>query len=149
MNYWFECKVCYNKLDDSGKNKKMSDIYLVDALSFTEAEKRVNEEVSPFSSAYENGLFTIEGIKHVKIGEIFGEDIECEKWFKCKVNFITVDEVSAKEKKISSVMLVHADDMQEAFKNLKEGLKDSISDSDIVSMTETAIADIFHYNAPA
>ena len=133
MNYWFECKVCYNKLDDSGKNKKMSDIYLVDALSFTEAEKRVNEEVSLFSSAYENGLFTI----------------ECEKWFKCKVNFITVDEVSAKEKKISSVMLVHADDMQEAFKNLKEGLKDSISDSDIVSMTETAIADIFHYNAPA
>ncbi len=149
MNYWFECKVSYTKLDDSGKNKKTSDIYLVDALSFTEAERRITEEITPFASTFENGVFTIDGIKHVKIGEIFGEEIECEKWYRCKVNFVTVDEVSAKERKVSSVILVHADDMQEAFKNLKEGLKDTISDCDIVSMAETAIADIIHFSVPA
>lgn len=149
MTNWFECKVSYTKLDDSGKNKKMSDIYLVDALSFTEAEKRITEEITPFATTFENGIFIIDGIKHVKISEIFGEELECEKWFKCKVNFVTVDEVSAKERKISTVNLVHADDMQEAFKNLKEGLKDTISDCDIVSMTETNIADIIRFSVPA
>lgn len=149
MNYWFECKVSYSKQDDSGKIKKMSDIYLVDALSFTEAEKRVTEEITPFASSYENGIFTIDGIKHVKIADIFAEDLECEKWFKCKVTYTSIDEVSAKEKKTTTVNLVHADDMEEAFKNLKDGLKDIISDCDIASMTETAIADILHYTVPA
>lgn len=65
------------------------------------------------------------------------------------MTYTSIDEVSAKEKKITTVNLVHADDMEEAFKNLKDGLKDIISDCDIASMTETAIADILHYTVPA
>jgi hypothetical protein len=142
MNF-FECKVSHDQIEEqTGKKKKITDTYMVDALSFSEAEARLNEEVAPF---YNAGEFSVSGIRKAKISEIFGEDIDAQKWFKCKVAFVTIDEVSAKEKRYNSTILVHADDFEEALKNLKEGLKDTISDTDIVSISDTPIMDIFRY----
>lgn len=145
MNF-FECKVSHDQVEEStGKKKKMTDTYMVDALSFSEAEARLNEEVAPF---YNAGEFAVAGIRKAKISEIIGEDIEASKWYKCKVSFVTIDEVSAKEKKYNSTILVHADDFEEALKNLKEGLKDTISDTEIVTISDTPIMDIFRYVVP-
>lgn len=144
MNYWFECKVRYEKLDESGKSKKVTDTYMVDALSFSEAEERLNKEVTPFLS----GEFSVAGIRKAKISEIFSENEEGDKWFRCKVNFVSIDEENGKERKIAANMLVLATDIQNALDNLRKGLKDTISDCEISSITETPIMDILHYTIP-
>ena len=143
---WFECKVSHNQTDEeTGKNKKVTDTYLVDALTFSEAEARLTDEVAPF---YTTSEFTVAGIRKAKISEIFGEDLDAAKWYRCKVSFVTIDEVSSKEKRYNSTILVHADDFEEALKNLKEGLKDTISDTDIVSISDTPIMDVYRYQVP-
>ncbi|MBP5423381.1 MAG: DUF4494 domain-containing protein [Paludibacteraceae bacterium] len=145
MNF-FECKVSHDQVEETtGKKKKITDTYLVDALSFSEAEARINEEVAPF---YNVGEFTVAGIRKARISEIFGKDIDASKWYKCKVSYVTIDEVSAKEKRFNYTILVHADDFDEALKNLKEGLKDTISDTEIVAISDTPIMDIFLYAVP-
>ncbi len=145
MNF-FECKVSHDQTDEAtGKKKKLTDTYMVDALSFSEAEARINEEVAPFFNA---GEFTVSGIRKARIGEIFGEDIDASKWYRCKISLITIDEVSAKERRSNSTILVHADDFEEALKNLKEGLAGSISDTEIVSITDTPIMEVFRYKVP-
>jgi len=140
MNNWFECKIRYEKLDDKGKGKKVTETYLVDALSFSEAEVRISKEVTPFMS----GEFSISGIKKAGINEIF-QEVEGDRWYKCKVNFISIDEVKATEKKITSNMLVLGSNIKEAWDNLESALKDTMSDYEVPSITETSIMDIFPY----
>jgi len=140
MNSWFECKIRYEKLDDKGKGKKVTEAYLVDALSFSEAEERISKEIAPFMS----GEFTISGIKKAGINEIFPND-EGDRWYKCKVNFISIDEVSAKEKKIASNMLVLGSTIKDAWEHLATALKDTMSDYEVPAITETLIMDIFPY----
>ena len=67
MHNWFECKVSYEKMMENGMQKKVTEPYLVDALSFTEAESRIIEEIRPFIT----GEFTITDIKRARISEIF------------------------------------------------------------------------------
>lgn len=144
MNKFFECKISHVTTDpDTGKDKKMVDTYLVDALSFTEAEARVQEEVEAYGSSY--GVPTIEGIKKTRLSDIFGEDIDALKWYKCKVSLIEVDEVSAKEKKVNCTYLVHADSLEDSVGNLKDAMKDSMSDYEVTSIVETPIMDILRY----
>ena len=100
MNNWFECKIKYEKLDDKGKGKKVTETYLVDALTFSEAEERISKQVAPFMT----GDFSISGMKKAGINEIFPNE-EGDRWYKCKVSFISIDEVNAKEKKITSYIL--------------------------------------------
>ena len=89
MANWFECKVRYDKLQENGAAKKVTEPYLVDALSFTEAEARITEEQKPFIS----GEFEVSAVKRCKIAEIvLQEDEEADKWYLVKVGFITVDE---------------------------------------------------------
>ena len=96
MHNWFECKIRYEKVAENGMNKKVTEPYLVDALSFTEAESRIIEEITPFIS----GEFTVSDIKRANYSELFFcEDDEADKWFKCKLYFITLDEKSGAEKK--------------------------------------------------
>lgn len=142
MNF-FECKVSHDQVEEStGKKKKTTDTYYVDALSFSEAEARLTEEVAPF---YNTGEYTVAGIRKQKVSEVFGIDKDAERWYKCKVAFISVDEVSAKEKRIVTTNLVHASDFEEALKELKEAMKETISDSEIISISDTPIMDIFLY----
>ena len=144
MHTWFECKVRYEKTLENGMNKKVTEPYLVDALSFTEAEARIIEEVSPYIS----GEFTIADIKRANYTELFFcEEDSADRWFKCKLTFISLDENSGAEKKTSSNVLVQAADLRDAVKKLDEGMKGSMMDYVISSMAETAIMDVFPFNA--
>lgn len=144
MHTWFECKVRYEKTLENGMNKKVTEPYLVDALSFTEAEARIIEEVSPYIS----GEFTIADIKRANYTELFFcEEDSADRWFKCKITFISLDENSGAEKKTSSNVLVQAADLRDAVKKLDEGMKGSMMDYVISSMAETAIMDVFPFSA--
>ena len=144
MHTWFECKVRYEKTLENGMNKKVTEPYLVDALSFTEAEARIIEEVSPYIS----GEFTIADIKRANYTELFFcEEDSSDRWFKCKLTFISLDEKSGAEKKTSSNVLVQAADLRDAVKKLDEGMKGSMMDYVISSMAETAIMDVFPFSA--
>ena len=95
MHTWFECKIRYEKVMENGMQKKVTEPYLVDALSFTEAEARIIEEMTPFIS----GEFTVSDIKRANYSEIFtSEEEAADRWFKCKLIFITLDDKSGAEK---------------------------------------------------
>lgn len=144
MNNWFECKVKYVKTMENGLEKKVSEPYLVDAISFTEAEKRIIEEIRPFMT----GEFVISDIKRANYSEVFFCDAEsADRWFKCKLSFITLDEKSGAEKKTNSYALVQAGDLREAIKYLDEQMKGTIMDYQIASVVETMIMDVYPYDA--
>lgn len=139
---WFECKIRYEKTLENGMNKKVTEPYLVDALSFTEAESRVIEETEPFIS----GEFTVSDIKRVNYAEIFPVKADnADKWFKCKLLFVTLDEKNGNEKKTASLALVQAADLREAVKNLDDGMKGTMADYQIAAISETAIMDVYYY----
>lgn len=125
MHNWFECKIKYDKTLENGLTKPVTEPYLVDALSFTEAEARIIEEMTPYLS----GEFTVSDIKRAKYSELFfAEDTSADRWFKCKLTFITLDEKSGAEKKTSTNVLVQASDLRDAVKKLDEGMKGSMAD---------------------
>ena len=144
MHTWFECKIRYEKTLENGMTKKVNEPYLVDALSFTEAEARIIEEMAPFIS----GEFTVSDIKRANYSELFPSDEEAaDRWFKCKLLFITLDEKSGAEKKTSTQVLVQAADLRDAVKKLDEGMKGTMADYQIASVAETAIMDVYPYNS--
>lgn len=142
MHTWFECKVRYDKTLENGMQKKVTEPYLVDALSFTEAEARIIQEITPFI----NGEFEIANIKKAKINEIFFDE-QGDRWYKCKVNFITLDEKNGMEKKTASNMLVQASDLPRALDGLIKGMLGTLADYEIASITETPIMDLYPYVA--
>ena len=142
MHNWFECKVSYEKIMEDGKQKKVTEPYLVDALSFTEAEARIIEELTPFIS----GEFVIKDIKRAKLSEIFFNE-NGDRFYKIKVYFITIDEKSGAEKKTATQMLTQASNLKEAIEVLEKGMKGTLADYKIASVTETALMDIFPYDA--
>lgn len=97
MKTFFECKIRYEKVAENGMNKKVSEQYLVDALSFTEAEARIISEMTPFIS----GEFTVSDIKRSNYSELFpSEEDAADRWFKCKLYYITLDEKAERRKNI-------------------------------------------------
>lgn len=138
MENWFECKVRYDKMVDNGMVKKVNEAFLVDALSFTEAESRITEERTPFIS----GDFSISAVKRTKISEIFWDDT-ADKWYMVKCNFITIDEKTAGEKKSSTLILVAASDFRGALDNFMEGMKGTMADFEIASIVETPLMDVY------
>ena len=142
MHNWFECKVSYEKIMEDGKQKKVTEPYLVDALSFTEAEARIIEELTPFIS----GEFVIKDIKRAKLSEIFFNE-NGDRFYKIKVYFITIDEKSGAEKKTATQMLTQASNLKEAIEVLEKGMKGTLANYEIASVTETALMDIFPYDA--
>ena len=143
IHTWFECKVRYEKMGENGVSKKVTEPYVFDALSFTEAEARIIEEVSPYIS----GEFKVTDIKIAKYSEIFFSEEElADRWFKCKVTFITLDEKSGAEKKSSTNMLVEASDLRDAVKRLDKGVEGSMADYQISSVAEVLIMDVYPYS---
>ena len=144
MHTWFECKIRYEKTLENGVNKKVTEPYLVDALSFTEAEARIIEEMTPFIS----GEFTVSDIKRANYSELFfSEEEAADRWFKCKLAFITLDEKSGAEKKTSTNVLVQAADLRDAVKKLDKGMEGSMVDYIISAINETAIMDVYPFTA--
>lgn len=141
MHNWFECKVSYEKMLENGMQKKVTEPYLVDALSFTEAEARIIEEIKP----YITGEFTITDIKRAKLSELFFND-NGDRYFKAKVYFITLDEKSGSEKKTAVQMLAQASDIKEALQVVIKGMEGTLADYAIASLAETPIMDVFPYS---
>ena len=122
--------------------KKVSEKYLFDSLSFTESEGRCIEEMTPFIS----GEFTVSDIKRANYSEIFfSDEVSADKYFKCKLYFITLDEKSGTEKKTATNILVQAADLRDAVKKLDEGMKNTMADYVIYSVAETQIMDVYKY----
>lgn len=139
IHNWFLCKVSYEKILENGMQKKVTEPYLVDALSFTEAEARIIEEMSPFIT----GEFTVSAVGRERLTEVFFN--KGERYYKVKINFITLDERSGVEKKTPAKMLVEAENINEAISVFEEKMKGTLSDYVIVSVSETAIMDVFQY----
>ncbi len=138
MANWFECKVRYDKLQENGAVKKVTEPYLVDALSFTEAEARIIDEQTPYIS----GEFSVSAVKRTKIAEIFWNE-EGDKWYLVKVAFITIDERSGVEKRSTSQILVQAKDFKNALDTFLEGMKGTMADFEIVGINETPLIDVY------
>ena len=139
---WFECKIRYEKTMEDGLQKKVTEAYVVDALSFSEAEEKIIEEMS----SYISGEFNVTDIKKAAYGEIFFSDSdEADKWYKAKLQFITIDETSGKEKRSSVNYLVQAGSFNGAVKNLDEVMGGTMIDYVITSMTETMLMDVFEH----
>ncbi len=141
MHNWFECKVSYEKVLENGMQKKVTEPYLVDALSFTEAEARIIEEIKPYIS----GEFTISDIKRAKYNELFFND-NGDRFYKAKVMFISLDKKSGTEKKTAAQMLAQASSLKEALAVVEKGMAGTLADYNSVSLTETPIMDVFPYS---
>lgn len=138
MSQWFECKVKYDRIIENGVQKTVSEPYLVDALSFTEAEARITEKMQPFIS----GDFAVDAVKRVNLSDIFYNSTG-DRWYKVKTNFISIDEKTAVEKRTATYQMVQASDFKGALSTFLEGMNDTMADFEIASITETAIMDVF------
>lgn len=141
MNNWFECKIKYNKIDEaSGKQKQVKEPYLVDAVSFTEAESRMMELMKDDLG----DEFLVSDLKKVNYSDIFNYD-DTEQFYKCKVVFVDVDERSGREKRTNNQMLVAAKSVREAYDRLEENLQEVLIPYEIASITASPIIDVFPY----
>jgi hypothetical protein len=139
---WFECKIRYEKTMEDGLQKKVTESYVVDALSFTEAEKRIMEEMS----SYISGEFEVNDIKRAAYKEIFFSDEElADRWYKAKVQWITIDEKTEKEKRSNVSYLVQAGTLNGAVKNIDEVMSGSMIDYVIAAVSETTLMDVYEY----
>ena len=138
MAQWFECKIKIDKTTADGVIKTSTENYLVDALSFTEAEARITEEMQPYIS----GEFKVDSVKRVRVSEMFFDETG-DRWYKAKVNFVTLDEKKGVEKRTASYMYVEATEFAKALQNLMEGMKGTMSDFEVASITETTLLDVF------
>ena len=141
MTTWFECKIKYDFTDEYGKLKSASEGYLIDAVSFTEAEARVHKLLKdevPYN-------FIVSGIRKAKIDEIVFSDLEDIKWYKSRVVYVDLDEQTGKEKKTGHVIYVAGVDLTEALVNLKDSQSTLMIDWGVDSIGLTKILDIFPY----
>lgn len=136
---WFETKLTYEReINADGKMKRVSESYLLDAETFTDAEARMNEIMET------RGAFIMDSVKKVRYAELF-LDQKSQRYFKAKVGFISLDEKAGVEKKKYVQMLIQADDLPEALENLKKAMSTTLEDYEIASIQETMIVDVFPY----
>ena len=139
---WFECRLKYEKMGEDGLQKKVTETYVVDALSFTEAEQRIMEEMS----SYISGEFEVNDIKKAAYKEIvFSDEEAADRWYKTKLEFITIDEKTEKEKRSAVNYLVQAGTLNAAVKNIDEVMGGTMIDYVIASVAETKLMDVFEY----
>ena len=136
---WFETKIRYEKTMDDGKQKAVTELYVVDALSFTEAEAEIIQEMS----AYITGDFKVTGISQAPYSEIFFSDADTDdRFYKTKLQFITIDEKTEKEKLTNVLYLVQAESLPAALKNIQNECGSTGLDYTIVGLNETKIVDV-------
>ena len=139
---WFECKIRYEKVMEDGLPKKINDVYVVDALSFSEAEERIIEEMSSYISSE----IEIVDVKIAPYREVFfADDNLADQWFKAKLSFITIDERTNKEKRTSTMYLVNAGNISSAINNIDKVMSGTMIDYVTTSISATKIFDVFEY----
>ena len=137
---WFETKVRYDKTMDDGREKNVTEVFVVDAISFTEAETKITEELS----AYTSGETFIKAITRAPYSEVlFSDDSKDDKWYRVKLAFITLDERTEKEKKTITTYLFQAANIDKACSYIKAFMSNSMCDYDVASISETQVLDIF------
>ena len=141
MNNYFESTAKFIRKDENGHERKVTETYLLDAVSFTEAEARTYKELQEMVS----GEFITWSIKRTNISEI----IPCavgDRWYKAKVNFITIDEVSGKEKRTSQYVLVYSDSVKNAYDQVINAMQGMMADFEISAISESKILDVFPFD---
>lgn len=140
---WFLTKIKYEKTAEEGKIVSVTECYLVDALSFTEAEERITREMTPFIS----GNFVVSVVRRARINELFTDE-NGDIWYRCKVYFISLNEEKGVEKRTAVTMYVQANNIKEAWDTLTEGMKGTMADYQVASIVETDVLDVYHFEAP-
>ena len=139
---WFETSIRYDKTMEDGMPKKVTELYVVDALSFGEAEETITKEMS----AYISGEFEVKNITPATYGEIFfSENANDDRWYKTRLSFITIDEKTEKEKRTSVTYLVQATTFNGAVKNIEEVMGGTMIDYVIANISETKIMDVYEH----
>lgn len=141
MNSWYTVKIKYTKQLEDGRLKRVTEPYLIDAVSFTDAEARIYEEVG--SSI--QGEFLITGISKTDFADIFYYE-DCDDWYKCKLTYVSMDTDSGKEKKISANYLVTAANIQQAYERIHESMEEMMVTFEIPSISLSSIVEVLPYN---
>lgn len=140
---WFECKVRYEKTQEDGSEKLVNEQYVVDALSFTEAEASIIDNMS----VYVSGEFKVANINPANYNEIFFSDIDDDDlWFKARLAFITIDEKKDKEKRTYVNYLIQAKCIERAKRYVDEVMGKTMNDYELKSLSETKIFDVFEHD---
>jgi hypothetical protein len=139
MAIWFLCKIRYQKQAENGKQTTINESYLIDSVSFTEAETRIYQELSSIIKD-----FNLVSVRPMRLTDVFHYE-DAETWFKCKVNYVSVDEKSGKEKKVQNTMLVSALNVKQAYERIEESLKSMLVPFEISDVNITNILEIFPY----
>ena len=140
MQTWYECKVKYLKIDQGGFERNINDNYLIDAVSFTDAESRIFQIMKEIT----NGDFQVLNIKRSNISEVISKN-DGEWWYKAKISLVTIDEEAGKEKKINNYILVMANDIKDALQQLEEGLSYMLVPYVTTMLQLSTIAEVFPY----
>ena len=141
---WFETKVRYDKRLDDGQEKKVTEVFTIEAISFTEAEAKITEEIS----AYTSGETFIKAITRAPYSEVFfSEDNADDRWYRAKLAFLSIDERTEKEKRTNVVYLVQAASLDKARAYVKEVMDKTMVDYEVVSISETPLLDVFEHKA--
>ena len=139
---WFECKIRYEKTMEDGLPKKVNEVYVIDALSFSEAEERIMKEMS----SYISGEIELVDVKIAPYREVFfADDNIADQWFKAKLSFITIDERTNREKRTSMMYLVNAGNISSAINNIDKVMSGTMIDYVTTSISATKIFDVFEY----
>lgn len=142
MNIWFECKARYETINDNGRQKKVSESYLVDAVSFTDAEKRIYQELETEIS----GEFAVKAVRQSSICEVIPSN-EVGEWFQCKFDLISVCERSGNEKRVKHVSLIKAFDIEQAFERSQHVFDDMPVDWELVKVEKSRILEVYPHEA--
>ena len=142
MQTWFESKVKYMKVSESGKENMVTENFLLDAVSFTDAETRI---IRQMQQMVKGGEFQVIDIKKSKIAEVFPFD-DGEWWFKVTINLVTIDEEAGREKKLRTYYLIMADDIKEVLQRLDESLSYLVIPYVTSAITVSTIIDVFPYD---
>lgn len=138
----FEIKTTYERAGEKGFNTKVNEVFLMTDYTFKAVEERITEELAPQVT----GEFNISKIEVKNYSEIINtEDESADRWFKCKITMVTIDKVSAKEKKTSLLYLVKAESVDDAIKRTHKFMESYVYDYEIALVTESPIVDIFGY----
>ena len=143
---WFETRIKYQKTQEDGSEKIVKELYVVDALSCTEAESSIIDEMS----AYISGESAVTSAKKATFDEVFFSDKDDDDlWFKAKLQFITIDEKSDKEKRTNVTYLVQAKSLARALRYIDEVMGKTMIDYDVVGLNLTKVMDVFEHHAPS
>lgn len=137
MNNWFECKVRMERVLEGGVRKRVSELWLVNAVSFTDAEARVTRELAPLSAEVPEVL----NMKRANYAEMFIAGAHASHWYKAKLLFVTIDD-KGQEKRTPNLMLVQGEDFVDALKRLQEGMRGSMASYEIHTLQESGITDV-------